>query len=57
MDRNDYKIISSSNRCYKCYFGFKVVLDDIEEINISCRHPGGPGNSIHCIYFKNMDMD
>ncbi|ADZ08669.1 hypothetical protein Metbo_0417 [Methanobacterium lacus] len=57
MDQTDYKIISNSNRCQKCYFRFEVVLDDIEEINISCRHPMGPGNSMHCIYFKNMDMD
>ena len=57
MDQIDYKIISNSNRCHKCYFRFEVVLDDVEEINISCRHPMGPGNSIHCIYFKNMDMD
>jgi hypothetical protein len=56
MDRSDYKIISNTNRCKKCYFKFEVVLDEIEQINLSCRHPKGPGNPMHCTYFKNRDM-
>lgn len=57
MDLSDYKIVSCSDRCNLCFFKCEVVLDDIEQINISCRHPRGPGNPIHCIYFKNRDID
>jgi len=56
MDQKEYKIISCSDRCSQCYFKYEFVPDDIEQISISCRHPRGPGNPMHCIYFKNRDM-
>ena len=53
MDENlEYEIISSNERCIKCRFQCKTILEDINQINISCKHPKGPGSPVHCIYFK-----
>jgi len=54
-DLSDYEVISCSDRCYKCHFKCEVVMDDVRKINFSCRHPKGPGNPVHCIYFRNND--
>lgn len=48
----DYEVISCSDRCYECLFKCEVVINDMKQLNLSCRHPKGPGNPVHCIYFK-----
>lgn len=45
-------IVSSSKECYNCLFKCEVVVEEIKQIKIYCRHPKGPGNPEHCIYFK-----
>ncbi len=55
IENREYEIISSSERCIKCKFQCKIILDDIMQIKISCKHPKGPGNPQHCIYFKKKD--
>ena len=52
----EYSIISCSDRCNDCLFKCEVLVDEIKQINISCRHPKGPGNPVHCIYFKNREI-
>lgn len=53
IDENmDYEIISSNERCIKCRFQCKTIFEDKNQINITCKHPKGPGNPAHCIYFK-----
>ena len=53
IDENgDYEIISSNERCIKCRFQCKTILEDTNQINITCKHPKGPGSPAHCIYFK-----
>lgn len=52
----EYSIISCSDRCNECLFKCEVVVHEIKHINISCRHPKGPGNPVHCIYFKNRNL-
>lgn len=51
----DFDIITCSDRCTECFFRCEVFVDDINTLNISCRHPKGPGNPIHCIYFKKSE--
>lgn len=52
----DYVVVSCSDRCSECLFKCEVVINDMKQINISCRHPKGPGNPIHCIYFKSRNI-
>ena len=33
----------------------RLLWTDLRKINLSCRHPKGPGNPVHCIYFRNND--
>lgn len=49
----DFDVISCSDRCAECFFRCEVVVEEMNTLNISCRHPKGPGNPEHCIYFKN----
>jgi hypothetical protein len=54
VQNEEYEIISSNEKCIKCRFQYKIILDELNQINISCRHPKGPGNPVHCIYFKQV---
>jgi len=49
---SEYEIISSNEKCINCRFQIKTILEELNKINISCKHPKGPGNPAHCIYFK-----
>lgn len=50
----EYEVISSNEKCVRCRFQYKIILDELNQINISCRHPKGPGSPVHCIYFKQV---
>lgn len=52
-DNKEYEIVSSNEKCINCRFQIKTILEELNQINISCKHPKGPGNPVHCIYFKN----
>ncbi|MBI5681322.1 MAG: hypothetical protein HZC47_10540 [Methanobacterium sp.] len=52
----DYEIISSNDKCVECRFQCKVIVTSMKQMNISCKHPKGPGNPDHCIYFKSMEI-
>ncbi len=54
---DDFIVISCSDKCNDCLFKCEVVVADMKQVNISCRHPKGPGNPIHCIYFKNRSKN
>ena len=51
-DIEEYEIISSNEKCINCRFQIKTVLEELNQINLSCKHPKGPGSPVHCIYFK-----
>jgi hypothetical protein len=51
-ENTEYEIISSNERCINCRFQCKIILEDKNQINITCKHPKGPGSPVHCIYFK-----
>lgn len=55
IKEKDYEIVSPNHRCIECKFQCKVIVDHIEQVNISCKHPKGPGNPQHCIYFRNRE--
>ncbi len=38
-EKVDYEIISSNERCIKCRFQCKTILEDTNRINITCKHP------------------
>lgn len=52
INNEDFELISSTDRCIQCKFRYEVILEDIKRISISCKHPRGPGNPLHCMYFK-----
>lgn len=55
IEEDNYEIISSNKKCIGCIFQLKIALEPQKQINISCRHPRGPGNISHCIYFKSIN--
>ncbi|MCK9151578.1 hypothetical protein [Methanobacterium alcaliphilum] len=48
----EFKIVSSSRECLNCLFNCEIVVEELKEVKIYCRHPKGPGNPEHCIYYK-----
>lgn len=55
-----YRIISTTSECPECVYRCEAVLEDTMEVKMYCRHPRGPGNLSHCIYFrrdKKLDED
>ncbi|MGO9387940.1 MAG: hypothetical protein ACLPWD_07835 [Methanobacterium sp.] len=55
LNNIDFEVISCTERCIQCKFRYEIVLEDIKRVSISCSHPRGPGNPLHCIYFKRGD--
>lgn len=53
----EYEISSPSDKCANCLFQCVVVLKDLKKIDISCKHPKGPGKPEHCIYYKEKKAD
>ena len=49
-----FEVVSCSPRCNQCLFKQKVVVTEFKRVSLSCRHPKGPGNPVHCIYFKHV---
>ncbi|WP_370005100.1 hypothetical protein [Methanothermobacter sp. KEPCO 2] len=47
-----FRITSTTGECPECVYRCEVVLEDLGEIKLYCRHPMGPGRPAHCIYFK-----
>lgn len=56
IKEEDYEIVSSNDKCIDCRFQCKIIVGPAKQVNISCKHPKGPGNPDHCIYFKNMKV-
>lgn len=54
VDSEDFEVISCTEECIKCKFQCKTIVTPAKQVNISCRHPKGPGNPAHCIYFKHL---
>lgn len=56
VNGEEFEVISSSDRCIQCRFQCEIVLDDndTKQIYLSCEHPVGPGDPVHCAYFKKM---
>ena len=54
-NNEDFEVVSCSDRCKNVYSNVKLLITKLKQINISCRHPKGPGNPVHCIYFKSRD--
>jgi len=50
-----YNVFASTEKCINCKFQCKIIVDEKKEINLSCKHPKGPGGPVHCIYFKRMN--
>jgi hypothetical protein len=57
IEEEEFKVLSSSEKCYKCLFQCKVIIKEKKRISLSCKHPKGPGNHMHCIYFKNIKLE
>ncbi|MDI9615694.1 hypothetical protein [Methanothermobacter sp.] len=38
-----FRIISTTGECPECVYRCEVVLEDLGEIKLYCRHPMGPG--------------
>lgn len=47
-----FRIISATGECPVCVYRCEVVIEDLKEVKVYCRHPRGPGNPSHCIYFR-----
>ncbi|MBP2046180.1 hypothetical protein [Methanobacterium aggregans] len=54
VDGEEFEVVSCSPRCYKCKFKQKIVVPELKRVSLSCRHPKGPGNPVHCIYFRHL---
>ena len=52
VNNEEFEIISSSAECYKCLFQCEIIVDEMKQVKLYCRHPKGPGMPEHCIYFK-----
>lgn len=52
IEGEEFEVLSSNEKCYQCLFQCEVVIKEKKEISLSCKHPKGPGNPTHCIYFK-----
>jgi hypothetical protein len=51
VDGEEFEVLSNTYRCSNCKHHQEIVVTDIKQISIACRHPGGPGNPSHCVYF------
>jgi len=47
-----FRVVSATGECPLCVYRCEVVVEDLKEVKVYCRHPGGPGNPSHCIYFR-----
>jgi hypothetical protein len=52
VGNEEFEVLSNTYRCSKCKHRQEIVVSDIKCINIACKHPKGPGNPSHCIYFS-----
>lgn len=57
IEGEKFEIISSNEKCLNCSFQCKIIISDMKRISISCKHPKGPGNPVHCIYFKRLKTE
>ncbi|WP_048188441.1 hypothetical protein [Methanobacterium paludis] len=51
LNKESFEVLSNTYRCSKCKHRHEIVVNNIKRINIGCKHPRGPGNPSHCVYF------
>ncbi len=56
-DGEEYELTTPSDKCTECLFQCVVIIKKLKLIDISCKHPKGPGKPEHCIYFKKRKSD